>query len=262
MSVKQYKLTIAYEGTEFGGWQVQPNAISIQQKLQEAFKIITREDVPVTGSGRTDAGVHALAQVAHVPLKKTIDCYKTRASLNGLLPKAIRVLHIEEVSTDFHARYSAKRKCYHYHIDLDPVQLPFNRLYSWHIRGDFSIEGLQQAAKHFVGEHDFTSFANEAHQGSAANNPVRTLYRLDVFEKENGIRLEFEANGFLYKMVRNIVGTLVEVGKGKLSPDQIPQILKEKRRCSAGQAAPPQGLFLAFVDYPIASSSNRSEKEE
>jgi tRNA pseudouridine38-40 synthase len=245
-----YKLMIAYDGTPFSGWQVQPNSVTIQEKLQNAIEIIAQEKITVHGSGRTDTGVHALAQVAHFKTTKPLDTYKLRASMNGLLPVDIRVLDIQEVPLDFHARYSAIGKCYYYHLCLEKVQLPFHRLYSWHVKQAFDLALLKEAPHHFVGEHDFTSFANEAHAGSAAKNPVRNLYRLDVVEEDGGVRLEFEGSGFLYKMVRNIVGTLHEVATGKIAVANLPKILEAKDRRQAGPAAPPQGLFLAYVLYP------------
>lgn len=248
-SKHNYKMTIAYDGTCYGGWQVQPNATTIQELLQKAIKIIIKEDVSVIGSGRTDAGVHALAQTAHFKSSAPITLQRFLASMNGLLPLDIRVIDIEEVPLDFHARYSAQSKCYHYHMTLNRVQLPFHRLYSWHVRHRFDVEKLHQAAELFVGEHDFTSFANEAHAGSAAKNPIRNLYRADVIEEDGGIRIEFEANGFLYKMVRNIVGTLHEVSVGKITLDDIPKIFEARDRRKAGKAAPAHGLFLAYVNY-------------
>lgn len=246
----RYKLLIAYDGTEYGGWQLQPNRRSIQQAVQEALALIAREEIAVTGSGRTDAGVHALGQVAHFSSSRSLDCYKALASLNGLLPKDIRVLEVKSASSQFHARYSAIGKCYYYHLCLERVQLPFTRRYAWHLVEKIDLSALKEAAGYLIGTHDFTSFANEASFGSAAKNPVRELFRLDLIEEEGGLRLEFEGNGFLYKMVRNIVGTLTDVGRGKLPPGAIPEILAAKDRRKAGRAAPPEGLFLAFVTYP------------
>lgn len=252
-----YKLTLAYDGTHFSGWQVQPNGISIQQKLQEALQIITHDQVHVTGSGRTDAGVHALKQVANFRSDNTLDLRRLQASLNGLLPYDIRILKCEEAPLDFHARYSATSKCYHYNLTLSPVQLPFHRLYSWHIRENLDRELLKRAARLFIGTHDFTSFANEAHAGSAAHDPVRTLTRLDIIEHDEGVRLELEANGFLYKMVRNIVGVLHEVATGKRAVEEIDTILAAKDRRQAGKAAPAQGLFLAYVTYGMDNISSK-----
>jgi tRNA pseudouridine38-40 synthase len=245
-----FKITIAYDGTSYGGWQIQPNAPTIQEILQKNFKVILRHDVMVIGSGRTDAGVHALAQVAHFKHSEPIDKYRFLGSINGLLPQDIRVKNIESVPLDFHAQYSAISKTYHYHLHLEYIQDPFHRLYRLHVREKVDIQRLKEAAILFVGRHDFTSFANEAHAGCAVYDPVRTLKRLDVFDEEGGVRLEFEADGFLYKMVRNIVGTLLEIGAGKRGLEEVGKIFAAKDRRKAGKAAPPHGLFLVRVDYP------------
>lgn len=245
----KYKLTLSYDGTGYGGWQVQPNAISIQSLVQKALSTATRQEILLTGSGRTDAGVHALGQVAHFSLPSPADAHKLLASLNGLLPHDIRALSLQEVDPSFHARYSSIGKTYHYHIHLDRILDPFARLYRLHVLHKIDLDRLKKASLHFIGTHDFTSFANEAYRGSASRDAVRTLRRLDILEQDGGIRLEFEGDGFLYKMVRNIVGTLIEVGYGKLSSDQIPEILNAKDRRCAGKAAEPHGLFLVHVQY-------------
>lgn len=245
-----YKLILAYDGTHYSGWQIQPNAPSIQQTVQDALKIILRQSVILIGSGRTDAGVHASGQVAHFCYLEPLDCNQLLISLNGLLPRDIRVKQIDFVPSDFHAQYHAIGKEYHYYLYLDRVMDPFKRLYCWHVHRTLDLDLLVRASSYLVGRHDFTSFANEAHAGSASRNPVRTLYRLDMHYIEGGIRLEFEGDGFLYKMVRNIVGTLVEIASGKRPLEDIHRLLQVKDRCQAGQAAPPQGLFLVRVDYP------------
>ena len=200
----RYKLLIAYEGTRYSGWQEQPNSTSIQTLVEKALSTALHAPIKIIGSGRTDAGVHALEQVAHFGTEKPADTFTLLRSLNGLLPFDIRVEKIEEVSSNFHARYSAKGKIYHYELDTGAVQNPFKRRYAYHLPYPIDIELLKSGGAICVGEHDFTSFSNEAHRGSAAKNPVRTLYRLDVVEKEDAITLEFEGNGFLYKMVRNL----------------------------------------------------------
>lgn len=246
-----YKLTIAYEGTHYSGWQIQPNASSIQQNIQEALAVILKTDkMAIIGSGRTDAGVHARAQIAHFHSEERLNLHRLLVSLNGLLPRDIRVMKVEPAASHFHSQYSAVGKEYHYYLYLDRVMDPFQRLYSWHLLRKIDIDLLKQAARLFIGTHDFTSFANEAHAGTAAHDPVRTLYRLDVIEVDGGLRLEFEGDGFLYKMVRNIVGTLVDVASQKKSLEEIDQIFAAKDRRLAGMAAPPQGLFLVRVDYP------------
>jgi tRNA pseudouridine38-40 synthase len=249
-----YKLTIAYDGTNYSGWQVQSNATSIQTLVQNALSTALRSPTQAVGSGRTDAGVHALGQTAHFTHEKPIDPRKLQLSLNALLPPAIRILAIEEVPLSFHARFSAIRKIYHYHLHLDPVMDPFKLPFSTHVLHPVDLSLLMQSAALFVGTHDFSAFANAAHTGSAAHNAVRTLYRLDLCEEKGGVRLEFEGNGFLYKMVRNIVGTLLDITKGKLRKEEIPHILAAKDRRLAGRTAPPQGLFLVDVKYKLVGN--------
>lgn len=244
-----YKILVAYDGTKYSGWQIQPNATSIQSKIEDAVKIILKKHTRVIGSGRTDAGVHALGQVANFRVSEQVDLYRFLRSINSILPKDIRVKHIEDAPLDFHAQYSATGKIYHYRICLEKVQSPFLRLYTYHLHDKIDIHLLKEASRLFVGTHDFTSFANEAHAGSAQKNPVRTLQRLDIVMEEEGLRLEFEANGFLYKMVRNIVGTLLEVASGKRKIEEILHIMDAKDRKKAGKAAPPQGLCLIKVHY-------------
>lgn len=266
MMLHNYKLTVAYDGTAYSGWQIQPNGISIQEVLQNQLRTILRQDVVIIGSGRTDAGVHALAQVAHFHFSQPIDLYRVSGSLNSLLPPDIRVKEIIEAPIDFHAQHHAIAKTYHYNLCLDSTYSPFNRLYSYHVREKMDRSLLKEAAMLFIGTHDFTSFANEAHLGCASRDPVRTIIRLDVVEQEGGIRLEFEGDGFLYKMVRNITGTLLEVAAGKRRIDEIPEILTAKDRRRAGVAAPPHGLFLVHVQYPeeiaIFTTENTERKEE
>ncbi|MBA3722500.1 MAG: tRNA pseudouridine(38-40) synthase TruA [Parachlamydiaceae bacterium] len=245
-----YKLTIAYDGTSFSGWQIQPNGPSIQQHIQDILNLLLhRTDVNIIGSGRTDAGVHAKGQVAHFKHPEPLDLERTLYSLNGLLPHDIRVINLEKTSDNFHAQRSAMGKEYHYYIHLDRVMDPMRRLYCWHLHRKLDLALLTRAAQCFVGTHDFTSFANEAHLGSASKDPIRTLRRLEIKSVDGGICLEFEGNGFLYKMVRNIVGTLVDVATHKLSIEDIPKIFVAKDRRQASSAAPPQGLFLMKVDY-------------
>ena len=245
-----YKLTIAYDGTAYCGWQVQPNGISIQEIIEGKLAVILRTKVRLIASGRTDTGVHALAQVANFHAPRIPDLYRFFGSLNSLLPPDIRILTVDEVPAKFHAQYSPTGKIYHYHLHLDPVLDPFKRLYSLLVREKIDLDVLKAAAAVLIGTHDFTSFANESHLGSASRDPVRTLKRLDVIEQPGGVRLEFEGDGFLYKMVRNIVGTLLEIAAGKRNKDELPLILAAKDRKKAGQAAPPQGLFLVKVEYP------------
>ncbi len=247
---KKYKLTIGYDGTNYSGWQTQTDkVISIQSLIQKALATVLREKVSLIGSGRTDAGVHALAQIAHFSTHVAFEVSKLRHSLNSLLPKDIRIHLLEEVDSSFHARYSATGKIYHYHLHLSAVHNPFLRLYSLHIPYPLDLSLLKQAALGFIGTHDFSSFANNAKTGAAAKNATRTIQRLDVVEEENGLRLEFEGNGFLYKMVRNIVGTLLEIATKKMKIEAISPLFAAKDRRRAPGAAPAKGLFLVKVHY-------------
>jgi tRNA pseudouridine38-40 synthase len=252
VSQYNYLLTIAYEGTNFSGWQVQPNAVTIQSIIEEKLFLIFSQPIFIHASGRTDAGVHAHGQRAHFFCSKKLESWKILKSLNGLLPPQIRVLNVEEVALDFHARFSAIGKEYHYRIFWGEAVLPFERKYVFHHRGLFDLELLNLGIKEFIGTHDFTSFTNV---GGAAKNFVRTIDSIEILEEENKICcLRFKGNGFLYKMVRNIVGTLLEVAKGSLPASDIPKILALKDRKAAGKAASAQGLTLYKVFYPTKVS--------
>lgn len=245
-----YKLTIAYDGTAYCGWQIQPNGTSIQHLIQETLEKITQQPVVLIGSGRTDSGVHALGQVAHFKSPRALDTGRLHTSLNALLPPDIRVKEVVEVPLTFHAQFSAIGKTYHYHISLKKHHDPFKRHFALHVRDRLDIAAIKVAAQYLIGTHDFTSFANQPTEGAASVDAVRTLDRLDIITDDQGnLRLEFHGNGFLYKMVRNIVGTLLEVGKGKRAPEDILEILQAKDRKKAGKAAAPHGLFLVHVDY-------------
>lgn len=246
-----YKLLIAYEGTRYSGWQIQKNSISIQALLEKYLSIILRVPIKVIGSGRTDAGVHAIGQVAHFKTTASLEFSRLLKSLNGLLPPDIKVLSIEEAPLNFHARYSAIGKTYHYYLHTGPVKDPFNRFYAYRVPYPVALDTLIQAARFFIGTHDFTSFANEATSGSAAKNAIRDLKRLSILQEEEYICLELEANGFLYKMVRNIVGTLLDICARKIALEEIPSIFQAKDRRLAGRAAPAHGLVLAKVNYEI-----------
>lgn len=251
-----YKLTIAYEGTNYCGWQVQPNGVSIQAHIEEALQTVLQKPVRIIGSGRTDAGVHALGQVAHFRYEEELDLEKLRFSLNCLLPKDIRIIAIDSVFPSFHAQHHAESKTYRYHLYLNKVLCPFRRAFVWHLPQPLALKKLKEAIPHFLGTHDFTAFSNEAHKGVAAKYPVRTIYRIDVQEEEGGIALEFEGDGFLYKMVRNMVGTVVDCALNRKEPSEIPALLHSKDRTKGSMAAPPQGLFLVRVKYPEATPAS------
>jgi len=245
-SMHNYRILLSYDGTRYSGWQIQPKGDTIQQRLQEALLTLLRHPVTVIGSGRTDGGVHALGQVAHFHSPKEIDCYRMIASLNGLLPKDIRVYNVESTHPTFHAQYSALSKTYHYQIVNAPIMLPNRRLYALHVPELLDRSLLREGARLLIGRHDFTSFANV--QTKNRDN-VREMYRLDIADDGKELRFELEANGFLYKMVRNIVGTLMEVGHGQRSLEQLALLIEGKDRRLAGRAVPPQGLFLVHVNY-------------
>lgn len=240
--VQRYKLTLSYEGTLFAGWQVQKTGPSIQTHLQKALETTLRHPVAVTGAGRTDAGVHAWGQTAHIDTPHL----PSLLSINALLPPQIRLLSIDPVPSTFHARYSATGKIYQYRLRFqrDPFQDRF-RAFSPPINLSF----LQSAIPYLIGTHDFFTFANENHKGTAAHDSVRTLRRLLLHPEPDGLTLTFEGDGFLYKMVRNLVGTLMEVGRGKRPPSSIPSLLASHNRSLAGPTAPPEGLHLISVLY-------------
>jgi tRNA pseudouridine38-40 synthase len=242
-------MTISYDGTHYNGWQIQPNGIAVQEIIQNVMDVILKEKVVIRGSGRTDTGVHAKGQVAHFKYCCDLDPHRFLFSMNSLLPSDIRILTIEKTTPEFHAQHSAKGKIYHYHIHLNAVFSPFKYKHAWHIHHKLNLIEIEKAAKNFLGTHDFTSFANEAHLGACAKDPVRTLKRLDIVHEDGGIRLEFEGDGFLYKMVRNITGFLVDVGRGRRAAKDVETLFKAKNRQLASKAAPACGLFLVQVHY-------------
>lgn len=245
----RYKLTIAYDGTAYCGWQVQPHRTTIQSLVQTALTTILRAPTYLTGAGRTDAGVHARGQTAHFDAPYLIDFSQIRLSLNALLPPDIRIFKIEVVEPAFHARYWATSKIYHYHLHLDSVIDPFTRLYKHCVFGPCDLGRIADAIPYFLGTRDFLSFTNESDRKQKLYNSVRTLFHLALIEQQGGARLEFEGDGFLYKMIRNIVGILLEIGAGKRAPQDLPQIFAAKNRIYAGATAPPHGLFLTEVRY-------------
>lgn len=256
----RYQLIIAYDGTAYCGWQVQKTGFSIQRLIQTALEKLLQHPVSLTGSGRTDKGVHANGQTAHFDTQKLIEPSRLRLAVNSLLPADIRILKVLPAASDFHARYSAFSKIYHYHLHLEVPSDPFTHPYRHTVRGHCDLNLIRKAIPHLLGTHDFTSFANHANKGSAARGAIRTLYRLDLIEQKGGVRLEFEANGFLYKMVRNITGLLLSVGANKISPEEVPKIIEAKTRKIPFKPAPAQGLFLHQVCYTpdILAKSNVS----
>jgi tRNA pseudouridine38-40 synthase len=239
----KYKMIIAYDGTEFLGWQAQGNGRTIQERIESVLFQITQKKISITGSGRTDSGVHAEAQVAHFVLEHSSLSLK---SLNSLLPDAIRILSLEETEPDFHARFSVKEKIYCYHVTTDRVQLPNLRRFALHSTFPLDLKLMLSTLPYFLGTKNFSSFANEL---DPKKNPIKTLHELSLNPTETGFTLKFRGDGFLYKMVRNITGTLLDIGRGKISPHSIPEIFAAQSRPFAGKTAPPHGLFLQTVLY-------------
>lgn len=243
------KLTVAYDGAPFSGWQSQANHNGIQDHLERAFERIAGQKVRVHGSGRTDAGVHALAQCAHVDLA-TLKLRPARlvVALNALLPPTIRILRCGEVSGDFHARYSAKGKIYRYRIFRGPVLPPFEHGRAWHVMPSLDMALVQSAALLFVGKHDFAGFA--ANSGQFDTDTTRTLFAVRVRCGGPHVTIEFDGDGFLYKMVRLAVGAIVQCGLGKTSRKEISErLLVKKDHRPMRLVAPANGLFLVRVRY-------------
>jgi len=265
--LQTWRLTLAYDGTDFQGWQIQPGQPTIQGELQAALGRITGETPLPQGSGRTDAGVHALAQVASFQLRAPIPAENLLRALNRTLPPSIRISEASTVrSTTFHARHSAIAKTYEYRIIRGSGGSPFLARYVYCCPWALDLAALQAAARAFIGEHDFQSFAatdpdfaqrsSDPPTGSieSRGKTIRTIYSSFWEERtsEAGDLLVYRVrgNGFLHHMVRNLVGTMLDAGRGQLSPDQIPAILAARSRSAAGPTAPARGLFLVSVDYP------------
>jgi tRNA pseudouridine38-40 synthase len=244
------KLTLAYDGTDFAGWQSQRGQRTVQDTLEEVLAKITGQFTRVFASGRTDAGVHALAQVVSFETQSTLVEEVLKRALNAELPRDVAALAVEEAPSGFNARRDAKRKRYRYLIHDGYVRDVFKLRYAWHVYKPLDVAAMSRGAQALLGEHDFASFQTS---GSERETTVRTVFDL-VIERanapdENVIRLEIEADGFLYNMVRNIVGTLVVVGDGKQPASWIADVLAARNRRSAAPTAPAQGLYLVRVDY-------------
>ncbi len=243
----RWKLTIEYDGRPFMGWQRQPHGASVQEEIERAIGKFSGETVRVHTAGRTDAGVHALGQVAHFDLEKKTDGRTVREALNAhLRPHPIAILSAEAVSEHFHARLSARYRRYLYRVLNRPARPALDTGRAWHVPYGLDIAAMREAAAHLVGRHDFTSFRAAECQ---AKSPIRTLDRLEVIQE--GARLDFavEARSFLHHQVRNMVGTLILVGRGKWSPGRVADALAAHDRSAAGPTAPPDGLYLVGVDY-------------
>jgi tRNA pseudouridine38-40 synthase len=250
--MRNVRLILAYDGTDFAGWQRQPKVPTIQACLENALEKLTGTPVPVCGSGRTDAGVHALHQVANFHTASPIPCSNLVKALNDLLPPTVRVKTAEDVGPAFHARYDVRCKSYRYRIALDPVCSPLLWRFVHHYPYALDRARMAQAAHFFEGEHDFTSFAAaDGQDDEEGKTNVRTLFRSRLLWRPRSSLLVYDVagKGFLRYMVRNIVGTLIEVGRGQLAPAEIPRLLAARDRSQAGPTAPAKGLCLMNVEY-------------
>jgi tRNA pseudouridine38-40 synthase len=262
---QNWKLTLSYDGTDFKGWQVQPGERTIQGELQGALGRILGEAPLPQGSGRTDAGVHALAQVASFPLSTRIPAANLHRALNGTLPASIRLTETKAVRSTFHARHSSQAKTYEYRIFRAALCPPFLARYVYASRWPMDFDALQQAAQQFVGQHDFLSFAasdpdlgtrenpgNQTHDGKQKGT-IKTIFSSTWSQAESSdgplLIYRVRGSGFLHHMVRNLVGTMLEVGRGKFKTEDIPRILAARSRSAAGPTAPARGLFLHSVEY-------------
>lgn len=241
------KLIIAYDGTNYHGWQKQPNAKTIEECIEDALKELFKEDIDIIGASRTDAGVHALGNVAAFDVETRMDAERIALALNQKLPQDIRIMSSEEVEEDFNPRFDAYEKTYEYRISNRRIQVPTKRLYTYFYHKKLNTDKMRQASSYLVGEHDFTSFASIHSQ---TDSFVRTIYECKVIdESDTDVVIRIRGNGFLYNMVRIIAGTLIKVGIGEIPPERMKEILYGCDRSLAGPTAPPTGLTLCEIEY-------------
>ncbi|MBO1305829.1 tRNA pseudouridine(38-40) synthase TruA [Enterococcus sp. 669A] len=245
----RYKAVIAYDGTNFHGFQKQPNGRTVQEEVEKTLqKMNNGEQITIYGSGRTDAGVHAMGQVIHFDYPQERPVERMRFGLDTQTPEDVAVRSVEIVSEDFHARYDVAEKTYHFKVQIEKPRSPFRRFYASYYPYPLDLEKIQQALPDLLGTHDFTSFCAT---GGSIEDKVRTIYQADMEVSSDGreITFIFRGNGFLYKMIRILVGTLLKIGNGRLPADSIPEIIALKDRNAAGPTAHPEGLYLAEVKY-------------
>jgi tRNA pseudouridine38-40 synthase len=250
--MRNLKLIVSYDGSDFAGWQVQPDAVTVQGTLASAIGRITGEKVLPQGSGRTDAGVHALAQVVTFATESSVPTANFAKALNDVLPASVRVLEVEEAAAGFHARHSARAKTYCYRIYRPPICPPFLARYRWHYPFPLNEEAMIRAGALVDGEHDFTSFAavdpERGREGTPVSN-VRRIFSSTWKREEDELFYTVKGSGFLHHMVRNLVGTFILVGKGTVSAEDFMRILESRNRSAAGATAPASGLYLVNVEY-------------
>jgi len=245
--MKRYKIKVSYDGTDYSGWQVQPNGITVQEKLESAVEKLTGEKTKIHGSGRTDQGVHARMQVAHFDVATPFKVASLQKALNAILPADIRVNKIETANASFHARRSAVSKEYRYFIWNAEIMPPFLRKYRTHARKRLDVNAMNKAASQLLGRHDFAAFT--ATKNRQVEDTVRNLTRLKIMRRGPEVVIVAESEGFLYKMVRSLAGFLIRVGEGAVSPIEARNILQSRIRTAKVPTAPPEGLFLWRVDY-------------
>lgn len=241
----RYFITFSYDGTAYHGWQIQPHCVTVQEELQKALSTLMRKSMEVVGAGRTDTGVHARKMIAHFDHDEELDCSQLVYKLNKLLPRDIAVQHVEPVADDMHARFSAKSRTYHYYVHLD--KNPFLRSYSWQVYGNPDFELMNRAARVLMEYKDFTSFS-KVNTDTKTNDCTITEARWDRVGEDQW-RFTVTANRFLRNMVRAIVGTLMEVGRGRMTIEQLRSVIEAKDRCRAGDSVPGNALFLVEVLY-------------
>lgn len=256
--MRTIKLTIAYDGTSFHGWQFQPGLPTIQGAINDAARQITQETIVVQGASRTDAGVHALGQVAHFKTHSGLEAREFQGALNALLPPAIRIVAAEEVGPDFHARWQSQAKTYRYRIFRGAVLPPFDYRRALHVPWALDEGAMAAAAREFEGEHDFTSFSGSSGaEEDDGREMTRVIHSSELIEEAGGGEIAYLVRGasFLRYMVRKIVGTLLEVGKGKIAPQQIRELFEARDRARSGPTVPPDGLYLVSIEYPDPTNS-------
>jgi len=247
--MQRYAICVEYDGTDYSGWQIQLVHNSIQSELASAISKVADENVMPIGSGRTDAGVHAKGQIAHFDSSSNRSEFQWLSGINSELPKSISVKWIKSVDTSFHAKNSAMARCYSYTIYNASTRSSLHHRYSWHVMQKINIDALKESLICLVGEHDFSSFRAS---GCQSKSPFREMFEVSVAENINMISIKLEANAFLYHMVRNIVGTAIEIGVGKYDPSWMRNLLELRDRKLAGPTAPPQGLCLESIKFPNA----------